>query len=98
MSGRSTFTRLTSGRVTRWSLSYRQPGIPSCGATRLECGPTMVDDGVYEFGKSLSNTTAETLDAQQNHATALVFWQDRKPDVTILRLSRLLSECLGHHL
>jgi hypothetical protein len=33
----------------------------------------MVDDGVYELGKSLSNTTAETLDAQQNHATALVF-------------------------
>jgi hypothetical protein len=57
----------------------------------------MVDDGVYEFGKSLSNTTAETLDAQQNHATALVFWQDRKLDVTIVSLSRLLSECLGHH-
>jgi hypothetical protein len=51
----------------------------------------------YELGKSLSNTTAETLDAQQNHATALVFWQARKHDVTIVSLSRLLSECLGHH-
>jgi hypothetical protein len=26
----------------------------------------MVDDGVYELGTSLSNTTTEALDAQQN--------------------------------